>query len=77
MPDSPNILREYVHEYRKRLGATIQQKRVEANITRDELGCNLGVTINTIKKIETGSYGISIDYYIKAAILLNLKVSLT
>jgi DNA-binding XRE family transcriptional regulator len=77
MPKQTNIDQEYVLEYRKQLGAKLKETRKAANLTLQQVGEAIGTTAGTISKIELGQYSTEIDLYIKIAITLNLKISLS
>ncbi len=70
-----NINQEYVLEYRKQLGLKIKEARGDKTI--EEISEATGLTPETITKIENGKFSSPIDLYIKIAVVLNLKISLT
>jgi transcriptional regulator with XRE-family HTH domain len=56
------------------LALNIRKKRLELNLTQDQLSYEAGVSREYINKLETGNYNISIKSLEKIAVILDSKV---
>lgn len=77
MKKQTNINPEYIKQYRIQLGEKIKTAREANKLTLEEVSDYCGVTPSTVSKVETGAFNNGIDLYVKIAMALNLKISLT
>ena len=67
--------REYLQEYRERIGENIRESREKMGYSQDELAEIMEVNRSTISKIENGKFAISIDYIVKFGWYLDFDVA--
>jgi transcriptional regulator with XRE-family HTH domain len=58
-------------EIRFSIAYTLKQKRRAARFTQAELGARIGITRNTVSRIERASNRVSLDHAVRALIALN------
>ena len=62
-------------EFRKKLGLKIKLKRLEANLSQEDIATKANFSLPFISDVECGKKGISLYYFLKLANVLKLDLS--
>lgn len=62
-------------EFKKKLGLKIKMKRLEVDLSQEDIAVKANFSLPFVSDVECGKKGISLYYFIKLAKVLNLDLN--
>ncbi|MBL7943360.1 MAG: helix-turn-helix transcriptional regulator [Flavobacteriales bacterium] len=73
MPTDITTTESQVKDYRLKLGDKIRHVREQRGFSQEQLAAMMEINRSTISKIESGKFGITVDYLVRFSIFLDYE----